>query len=220
MQVDVAYMRASSPIGPDVTPVSVRITNRSTAAAQVGLTSLSDDAFIPGPGLFVPPNQVAELSASARFQRKNPIAFGVVVNNAPVGTGELKPTTGYIIRPYPNITPNDIVASEKALAGMFSSQVDIPLKPPVNGDWMSLSSELRERIMECCFLAHVRTSVGVGEERFSSVFAGKLGEQVVLLRIRAGGDPPQAKLWIGCEDLLYKAKLMTICKGALQSSAK
>lgn len=236
LEVDAAYLKTLSPAGPDVTPVVLRLTNRGTTAlTNVTFPSRTGDSFSArSTVLTLAPSQTSEVKVDARFRGKSSVVrFGVEVDGKEVATGELKPSVGFVIRPHHSITPGNFLSAEKSLQGMFGNAATVNLVRPQNSDWMGLSNLIRDKLLETCFLSHVKTSVG-GQgrsdgERFSIAFAGHLPaaqdaaqeKRPVLVRLTVQAEEEEesakCKVWIGCEDILFSANMVQVCKNALLS---
>lgn len=238
LEVDTAYVRKRLPSPGDVTPVVLKVTNCSNSV-------ISNVSFVSECGLrfacdkvidTISPKKSEEVEARVSFRGKTSgVRFRVEIGTEEVGKGEFKPSVGQIVVPDSGITPGGFVEAEKSLIGMFASDCKIELKPPKNQDWMGLSSLMREKLTDSCFVSHVKTSVGgqriSGTERFSSLFAGILpsvqengGERrSVLIRVtvyskkakESDEEECYGELWIGCENVVFCANLMQLCKVVL-----
>lgn len=232
LEVDASFGRGPSSHGADVTPTILRVINRGKIAiAEVSFSSHSGERFSCRE--IIPQLEVGEsrkARVEVRFQgRAAGVRFSINIREKSVATAEFKPTVGYVIRPYSTITPADFLNKEHSLKGMFSGEVTVGLAAPGNSDWIGLSGVMKENLLEYCFLAHVKTAVegrGIGDnERFTMLFAGHLptaeGElRVVLVRIVVrGGDGGHCEcgIWVGCENVLFSANLMQVCKNAVLS---
>lgn len=239
LEIDAAFVRTASVAGPDVTPVVLRVTNRGeTALADVSFLSQSGDCFSSRNAIAaLAPSQTKEVKADVRFRGKTTgVRFAIHTDGNITATGEFKPPVGFVIRPHPSITPGNFLSAEQSLRGMFGSESTVTLSQPKNSDWMGLSTIVREQLLEICFLSHVKTSVGGqrvdDNERFSIAFAGYLpSTQIaaqekrpvfVRVTVRSGeeGSACACQLWVGCEDVLFSANLMQVCKTALLSIDK
>ena len=234
LEVDAAFVRSTSGSAADVSPVVIRVTNRGKTDASVSFVSQSGDSFeADESALQLPVSASGEKVVSARFRGKTGgVRFGIQVGESVVSSAELKPSTGFVMRPHPSITPNGFAAAEKSLTGMFGSEATMTIAPPEDSDWIHLSSDIRENVLQACFISHIRTSVGSASnvnERFSSVFAGYLpgktadDKRTVLVRITVyskDDDTGECLLWIGCEDVLFSANLMQVCRNAVSKDAK
>lgn len=236
LEVETAYKRSMSTAGADVTPMILRVTNRGKVdVGQVSFSSRSDDAFAALQSVTsLSPGESKEVNAEARFRGKSSgVRFAVRVGDGVVGDGEFKPSIGYVVRPRPGISPGEFADSEKSLTGMLSSEATVTLQQPKQNDWMNLSTNLKEKLLEACFVSHIKTSVGSqglnSTERFSSVFCGFLPsatgsdseQRPVLIRITVNALNTDSGcacvVWIGCEDVLFSANLMQLCRTVLLS---
>lgn len=231
LEIEVAYLRDGLFSSDDTTAAKLRVTNRGKASVEtVRFTSMSGESFMSRAVI----SQLAvgatdEVAVEARFRGKTSgVKFAIEVGGSIVGTGELKPGAGYVVLPWTGITPGEFLNREKELRGMFGSDAKMILKAPGNADWMGMSGDMKRKMMNACFVAHVKTAVGGrgtgDDERFEMSFAGYLpgggigGKRVVLLKVvvREKNDGGcECGIWVGCEDVLFSANLMTIVKGVL-----
>eukprot|EP00177_Eucheuma_denticulatum_P007527 GFKZ01013701.1.p1 GENE.GFKZ01013701.1~~GFKZ01013701.1.p1 ORF type:complete len:1184 (-),score=185.93 GFKZ01013701.1:2598-6035(-) len=235
LEIDVSFCGSASSASADTTPAVLRVTNRGKLTLnEIQFSTLSGDCFV-SKGLLsrLAVGETQEANVEAKFRGKTVgVRFSIEAAGKSIGTAEFKPTAGYVIRPYTGITPGDFLSREKSLKGMFSSESNLTISPPKNSDWMGLSSTMKKRLLENCFLSHVKTAVGgrgTGDnERFSMLFAGYLPavqvgwdeKRVVLVRIvvKGGGEGMcTCGIWVGCEDVLFSANLMQVCKLAMSS---
>lgn len=236
LELDVAYSREISSLGMDVTPVKVRVTNRGKKqVAGFTLISKCGDCFMCYQSIdLLKPGESGEVDVKCRFRGKTSgVRFEVRIQDQIVGEGEFKPSIGFVVRPRPGISPSDFMETEKSLTGMFASHASVNMKNLIQNDWMWLSTTIKDKLVEVCFLSHIKTSVGSrgdnGLERFSSVFAGYLpsmtigsgDKRPVLLRLTvfalAEEHGCKCDVWIGCEDVLFSANLMRLCRTVLTS---
>lgn len=232
LEIDASFCRVLSSYGADVTPTILRVTNRGKiAATEISFSSCSGKRFSCREIISqLEGDESKEVRAEVRFQGKTTgVRFSIDIREKSVATAEFKPTVGHVIRPHSTITPGDFLSKEHSLKGMFSGEVTIGLSVPKNCDWIGLSAVMKEQLLESCFLAHVKTAVGgkgIGnDERFTMLFAGHLptaeGEmRVVLVRVvvRGGsGENCECGVWVGCENVLFSANLMQVCKNAILS---
>lgn len=227
LEVDASYSRGSSILGPDATPVVLLIANRGKEMLQdISFSTQCGDRFSCDTRIgSLASGATQEVVTNARFKGKTSgVKFEVRFGKKGICTGEFKPSTGIILRPYPAITPASYLEAEKRLTGMFSSETRLTVKPPQHNDWMGLSTRVKNAVMSVAFVSHIKTSVGGDEEgeRFSCVFGGWLpGEErrMVLVRVRVGegGSGCWCNVWIGCEDALFSANLKGAVKTILAS---
>ncbi|PXF48835.1 AP-3 complex subunit beta-1 [Gracilariopsis chorda] len=233
LQVDAAYVRKVSTENTDVTPIVLQVSNiGKNVVTGIGFLSQCGNRFECSRTILrLQPEESAEVQAVARFRGKTSgVRFGLTVENKVVGSGEFKPSTGYVIRPHPNITPHGFAEAEKQLKGMLSSEASFQLAEPKGNDWIGLSKEIEKCLLNTCFISHIKTSIGSdsadSSEKFSSMFAGYMPgegantlENPVLLRVTVNSKSDHAyctcKLWIGCEKVLLSANLLQLCKGSL-----
>lgn len=236
IEIDAAFLRSPSAAGPEVTPVALRVTNRGEeVASNITFSSRSGDCFSSAMTISaLQPSGEEEVISDVRFRGKTgSVRFSVDINGQTAGTGELKPSLGFVIRPYPGITPGEFAKQEKALRGMFGSESSVPLSHPKRNDWMGLAHSVKDQLLHAAFISHVKTSVGSqgvdSSERFSILFAGFLpaahvasrDKKLILVRmtvVSVKDDIPCAcKVWVGSEDILFSANLLQVCKIAVQS---
>lgn len=236
LEIDACYLKNSSPSGLEITPVIIRVLNRGKQQADaISLTSKCEDSFVSSQNIeSLAPNVSSELHVDARFRGKTSgIKFDVLIEGNVVGEGELKPSIGYVVQPRPGISPGEVADTEKSLTGMFASEEAIMLEEPrQNNDWIKLSSDIRDKAAETCFLSHIKTSMGGqgtdNSGRFSIVFAGYLPsegfaspeQRPVLVRVTVKALETEfgckCIVWIGCEDVLFSANLMRLYKNILK----
>lgn len=237
LEVDACYLRSILTSDPDITPVMFRVCNRGkNELSHITFKSENGDNFYCQETVSsLISDESKELNVSARFKGKTSgVKFGIYVQGEVFGYGELKPSIGYVVRPRPGISPGEFSELEKTLTGMFASESSLTLSEPrQNNDWIKLSSDLRDRSLEMCFLSHIKTSMGGtgldNSERFSIVFAGYLPasglvtteQRPVLVRVTVRALKTEfgcdCTIWIGCEDVLFSATLMRLYRTILIS---
>lgn len=149
------------------------------------------------------------------------------------GSGELRPTAGEVLRPYPGLSKSEFLSAEKSLGGMLGSEAKLPVElSPLTSTVQLLTaiqSEILEVVFAACLGTDSRSREGLSNED-SVLFAGylpsadpttnSLEKKSVLIRITlvrgAGGEKSSSiRVWIGCEDVLYAANLIQMIRPAL-----
>lgn len=229
LEIDAAFCRGTMGCGADVTPTILRVKNHGkTAVTDLSFSSRSGERFAcPEITPKLEAGQSKEVQVEARFQGKTMgVRFSIDIEGKSVEIAEFKPTAGYVIRPYTTITAGEFLSKERSLKGMLSSESTITISSPRQSDWIGLSGVMKDQLLECCFLGHVKTSVGGGGtgegDRFIMLFAGHLPtaeeemrEVLVRLAVSGGDEKCECRIWVGCENVLFSANLMQVCKTAV-----
>lgn len=207
VELQTCFVSDSSAAAADATPMAFRIINtgRETVAnVSLKSTAIDFDEPVTNCGLSLAAGASSDFFGSCRFAgRTAPIAVMLVRGGDEIGSGEVRPHAGQVLRPLPSFSSRDFEDKERSLSGMFGSTNSFAVTAEgtlASGENAAhlVGRSCRSIILETAFFTEVVTqpSAATSQEKALMRFAGYLPsapsdtasaiKEVVLLRLAVG----------------------------------